>query len=60
MNYPLWEIRVLGKDNIRVLYTWRYKDTIILLHGFIKKKQKTPRKDINIAMSRYEELMIQS
>ena len=55
-GYPLWEIRVMGKDNIRALYVRRYKDTIIILHGFIKKNQKTPLKEINIAMNRYREI----
>lgn len=49
---PLWEIRILGKDNIRVLYVVPKQDTILLIHGFIKKKQKTPPKEIAIATNR--------
>lgn len=42
----LWEIRILGKDNIRVLYIIPTLQIVLLLHGFIKKSQKTPIQDI--------------
>lgn len=51
----LWEIRILGKDNIRVIYVLSIEYTVLILHGFIKKKQKTPLKEIQIALNRYEE-----
>lgn len=50
---PLWEIRILGKDNIRIIYFIQQKETIMLLHGFIKKSQKTDPKDISIALKRF-------
>ena len=50
---PLWEIRVLGKDNIRVIYVIQTKESILVLHGFIKKKQKTPKRELDIAIARY-------
>lgn len=49
---PLWEIRILGKDNIRILYISMEQESILVLHGFIKKKQKTPQKEINLALER--------
>ena len=49
---PLWEIRVLGKDNIRLLYFVPQQKYILILHGFVKKKQKAPRKEIVIALQR--------
>ena len=52
---PLWEIRILGKDNIRVFYVIPGKELILVLHGFIKKKQKTPIKEITIALERLGE-----
>ena len=51
---PLWEIRILGKDNIRVLYVVHTQQEVLVLHGFIKKKQKTPQKELDIALKRYE------
>lgn len=55
---PLWEIRLLGQDNIRLLYVIRTKNMVIILHGFVKKTQKTPQKEINTAMKRYNTLEI--
>lgn len=52
---PLWEIRILGEDNIRILYIMKYRNTLLLLHAFQKKKQKTPKKEINIALARMRE-----
>ncbi len=53
----LWEIRILGKDNLRVLYASFQKDSVVILHGFIKKKQKTPERDLNIALNRFRDWM---
>lgn len=51
---PLWEIRIKGKDNIRIIYLVRTQYSILALHGFIKKKQKTPRRELEIALERYK------
>ena len=52
---PLWEIRVLGKDNLRAIYAVPYDKAILILHGFAKKSPKTPHKEIQIAINRYED-----
>lgn len=52
---PLWEIRVLGQDNIRVFYATLLSDSILLVRGFIKKTQQTPSKEINIALNHLSE-----
>lgn len=52
---PFWEIRVLGKDNIRVIYVVPKEQKVLVLHGFSKKKQKTPLKDLQISLKRYKE-----
>lgn len=49
----LYELRITGKEQIRVLYTVRGKD-IILLHAFKKKTQKTPQKEIKTALLRLD------
>ena len=56
---PLWEIRILGKDNIRIIYVIPYKNTVLALHGFIKKTRKTPLKEINTALKRYQDWLDQ-
>lgn len=55
IGIPLWEIRVLGQDSIRVFYVTTVNNTFLLLHGFIKKKQKTPSKEIKTAINRLNE-----
>lgn len=54
---PLWEIRILGQDNIRIFYASFLSDSILLLHGFIKKSQQTPRKEIETALNRLTDWM---
>lgn len=53
----LWEVRsnLSNKTISRVIF-FMHKKTIILLHGFIKKMQKTPTKDIDIALKRMKEV----
>lgn len=52
LTRPLWEIRILGHANIRIIYAVAQKDTVLLLHGFLKKTQKTPAKEISTALNR--------
>ena len=49
----LWEVRSnLRRGRIaRVLFTVAESD-MVLLHGFIKKTQKTPRRDLRLARKR--------
>lgn len=52
----LWELRIVGSDSVRVLYVAMTGKTFILLHGFKKKKDKTPPKEIRIAEDRLADL----
>jgi phage-related protein len=49
----LWEMRstITGKRITRILFCHQ-GDRLILLHGFIKKTQQTPKKDLDIAAKR--------
>ncbi len=51
----LWELRIVGSDSVRVLYVAVTGKTFVLLHGFKKKKDKTPPKEIKIAEYRFAE-----
>ena len=52
----LWEVRSRLPDSIaRIVFTL-YGGTIVLLHGFIKKGQKTSARDLNLARSRLKTL----
>lgn len=50
---PLWEIRILGRNNIRLIYAVVFLGHVLILHGFIKKKNKIPLRDINLALKRF-------
>jgi len=52
----LWEVRTNLPDGIaRVIFTI-LDDSMILLHGFIKKSQKLEKKDIDLAIRRRKDL----
>jgi phage-related protein len=51
----LYELRITGKEQIRVLYTIQGR-TMILLHAFKKKTQKTPLKEIKTAILRLDKI----
>lgn len=52
----IWELRVQASPNIyRILYFTDIGKDIVLLHGFTKKTQKTPRKEIEIATERMKD-----
>ena len=53
---PFWEIRILGRDNVRIFYVTQKEKQILLLHAFTKKTNKTPTKEIKIAEARLNEI----
>ncbi|WP_410017067.1 type II toxin-antitoxin system RelE/ParE family toxin [Pseudomonas sp. 5P_5.1_Bac1] len=56
MERGLWEVRVdLGETRARLLFTL-VEDVMVLLHGFIKKSQKTPLSDLETARQRKAKL----
>jgi phage-related protein len=53
----LWEFRLKGKDGIaRALYVTRSGKRIIIVRVFAKKTQKTPRREIEMALARAKEV----
>lgn len=49
----LWELRVkFASDISRIFYFIHTKNQIVLLHGFVKKTDKTPPGEIAIAKTR--------
>ena len=52
----LWEIRTSLPGRIARVIFCTHDDHIVLLHGFIKKKQKTPEKAIALAKQRMNRL----
>ena len=53
----LWEMRLKGGDGIaRSLYVTASGRRVIVLRTFVKKTEKAPRREIEIALKRAEEL----
>jgi len=52
----LWELRVkLASDITRVFYFFPTGDRVLLLHGFLKKTDKTPAMELNTAKRRMQD-----
>ena len=52
----LLELRIVGKNNVRIIYIYYRDRDIYLLHAFKKKTQKTPIKELRLAINRKKEL----
>ena len=56
MDDNLWELRSkLNKGIARTFFTV-YRNKLVLLHGFIKKSQKTPANELSLAKRRLNKL----
>ena len=44
----LFELRIRGKQEVRIFYTF-HKGEVVLLHGFVKKSQRIPQKELGTA-----------
>jgi phage-related protein len=58
LDADLWEIRsdITNKEIARILFTVK-NGIMVLLHGFIKKSQKTPTNDLKIAKDRRDRVL---
>ena len=52
LDAGLWEVRSHIPDGICRIFFTVHKETMILLHGFVKKSQKTPAKEMKTAKER--------
>lgn len=56
LGHGLWVVRSrMGNRIARVLFCMQ-GSTMVLLHGFIKKSEKTPKQEIDLAMKRMNQL----
>lgn len=53
----LWEIRILGTNNLRIFYIAIINKQFLLLHGYKKKKEKTDKREIDLAGKRLLEYL---
>lgn len=53
----LWEMRLTGRDGIaRVLYGAAKAQRVVVVRIFVKKTQKTPRAEIDLALRRAKDI----
>lgn len=53
----LWEMRLTGKSGIsRAFYVAATGRRIVIVRAFVKKKQKTPRREIELALARAQDV----
>ena len=54
----LWELRLTGRDGIaRALYVTATGRRVFVVRAFVKKTQKTPPAEIELALRRAKEIM---
>lgn len=55
---PLWEMRTRGRDGIsRALYVAATGQRVVIVRVFVKKTQKMPRREIDLALNRAKEVL---
>ena len=55
---PLWEMRMKGRDGIsRAIYVAASGHRVIVVRAFIKKSQRTPEREIELAFRRAKEVL---
>ena len=53
----LWEMRMKGKDGVsRAIYVTARGRRVVVVRVFVKKTQKTPRREIDLALERAKEV----
>jgi phage-related protein len=54
----LWEMRLTGRDGIaRILYVTAIGKRVVVVRAFVKKTQKTPPAEIELALRRAKEII---
>jgi phage-related protein len=52
----LWELRLTGDGIARALYVTAVGQRVVVVRAFVKKTQKTPRAEIELALRRAREI----
>jgi len=57
LGAKLWELRITGKDGIaRAIYVTATGQRVVIVRIFVKKAQKTPRRELELARQRVREV----
>lgn len=51
------EIRIHTENEYRVIYIARFEEAVYVLHCFVKKTQKTEKRDMELAKQRYKQVL---
>ncbi|GMQ77230.1 MAG: type II toxin-antitoxin system RelE/ParE family toxin [Gammaproteobacteria bacterium] len=51
------EIRIMEREQYRVIYVAKFADAVYVLHAFQKKTQKTRKQDIDAAKQAFKKLL---
>lgn len=57
LQKSLYELRILGKENIRIMYSFK-NNVIYILTAFKKKSNKTPKKEIEKAVKKINQYLL--
>jgi len=55
IDRKLFELRIRGRQEIRLIYTF-HNNRAVILHGFVKKSQTIPKKDLDAAQQKLQSL----
>ena len=50
LDKGLFEMRIRRGGQVRILYFYQEKEYVVGVHGFVKKTQKTPQKELKQAL----------
>jgi phage-related protein len=53
----IFELRIIGQENIRLIYTF-HNDMAIIFHVFIKKTEQIDTREVNIIKDKYKALQL--
>lgn len=57
LGEKLWEMRLTGRAGIgRAIYAAAPDRRLVVLHAFVKKSEKTPRRALEVAKTRFREI----
>jgi phage-related protein len=58
LDGKLWEMRLIGRDGIaRAIYIAATGRRVLVLRTFVKKTDKTPRRELELALKRAREVV---
>ena len=58
LDGPLWEMRMTGRDTIaRAIYVKAEGQRLVVARVFTKKQQKTPKRELDLALKRAEDIL---